>query len=198
MTIFNPLTEAQFLIQFDKFGSFFFTEKSGGDWEAESSEYANGAGMDIYTLTGPRKVTPITLKAPFDPTFQAQLDPVIFYWGCTPGIITITPVDCHGGINTTVGGTNNSLGVPGLVQSIAVGTPYTYTGCRIKKYMVPKVDRKSATAAMIELEFTVNNLTRGTSGTAASFVPTTSPQSTSSTSTIDRTIQDLLKPSGNA
>jgi hypothetical protein len=188
--IFSPLTEAQFLVSFSKFGSFLFTEKSGGDWEAESSEYANGSGMDIYQLTGPRKVTPITLKAPWDPKYQAQLDPIIAAWSCDSGTIEITPVDCQGAIGTNPGGSNTGLEISGVVP-FAVGDPYIYTGCRIKKYMTPKVDRKSATAAMIELEFVVNGLSRKGSG---SYKPNNNTGTAGAASAVDlKTIQDLLK-----
>lgn len=187
--LFNPLTEAQFLVSFDKFGSFLFTEKSGGDWDAESSEYANGSGMDIYNLIGPRKVTPLTLKAPWDPTFQAQLDPIIFYWSCDSGVIKVTPVDCQGAIGSSPNATNTSLNIPG-VKAFPIGAPYIYTGCKIKKYTTPKVDRKSATAAMIELEFVVNSLGRQGEG---SYKPASS---SSSANKPLGTIQDLLK-SGN-
>jgi hypothetical protein len=187
---FNPLTEASFLVSFDKFGSFLFTEKSGGDWEAESSEYANGSGMDLYQLTGPRKVTPITLKAPWDPTFQAQLDPIILYWSCDTGTITVTPVNCQGEVGSAPNSSNTSLNIAG-VTAFPVGAPYIYTGCRIKKYMTPKVDRKSATAAMIELEFVVNKLSRQGSGSysPAGKTGTTSPANANAL----KTIQDLLK-----
>jgi hypothetical protein len=188
--LFNPLTEASFLVSFDKFGSFLFTEKSGGDVEVESSEYANGSGMDIYQLTGPRKVTPITLKAPWDPTFQAQLDPIIFYWSCSAGTIVITPVNCQGEVGSAPNSANASLNIAG-VTAFPVGAPYIYTGCRIKKYVTPKVDRKSATAAMIELEFVVNRLSRQGSG---SYSPVGKTDTTNPANTDElKTIQDLLK-----
>ena len=157
--IFNPLTEAQFLVSFDKYGTFLFTEKSGGDWEAESSEYANGSGMDLYQLVGPRKVSPITLKAPWDPTLQAQLDPIIMAWSCDRGTITVKPVDCRGKEGSSPQATGSTFKIDGVVP-YQVGDAYVYTGCSLKKYTVPKVDRKSATAAMIELEFVVNKFGR--------------------------------------
>jgi hypothetical protein len=189
--IFNPLTEAQFLVKFDKYGAFLFTEKTGGDWEAESSDYANGSGMDMYQLVGPRKVSPITLKAPWDPTIQAQLDPIIMAWSCDKGTITVTPVDCQGTIGSSPNATANSFVIAGVTPH-AIGDPYIYTGCSLKKYTVPKVDRKSATAAMIELEFVVNKFSRG--GTGRYNRPGTSA-GVAGSNPLER-IQDLLK-SGN-
>jgi hypothetical protein len=162
MTIFNPISESQFLVTFSKFGTFLFTEKDGGDVEAETSEYANGSGMEIHRLTGPRKVSPITLKAPFDPRLQAYLDPIILSWSCETGSITITPVGCEGTINSTPGGVLKPI--PGLLTGVTpaqINDSYTYTGVRISKYTTPKVDRKSANAAMIELEFIANSMIRG-------------------------------------
>lgn len=185
--IFNPLTEAQFLVSFDKYGSFLFTEKSGGDWEAESSEYANGSGMDIYQLVGPRKVSPVQLKAPWDPTLQAQLDPIIMAWSCDKGTITVTPVDCQGKIGEAPNATNQDFKIAGVTPT-AIGAPYVYIGCSLKKYTTPKVDRKSATAAMIELEFVVNRMSRG---------GVYNPKAASG-GTVDKSIQDLLKSSGIA
>jgi hypothetical protein len=188
--IFNPLTEAQFIVKFSKFSSFLFTEKTGGDWEAETSDYANGSGMDIYQLVGPRKITPITLKAPWDPTFQAQLDPIIAAWSCDAGTIEITPVNCQGEVATPIIGSNTGLGIAGITP-FAVGDPYVYTGCRIRKYAPPKVDRKSAAAAMIELEFVANSLQRKGVGV---YKPTGTPGTNGAASTFDlKTIQDLLK-----
>lgn len=164
MTIFNPISEAQFLVKFSKYGSFLFTEKTGGDIEFESSEFANGSGMEIHNITGPRKVSPVILKAPFDPQLQAYLDPIIFKWECEPGVITVTPVDCQG-LNNLVG-----KGAPiadANAKVIALGEPYIYTGARLKKYTVPNVDRKSANAAMIELEFVIDSVTRGPIGDPA-------------------------------
>jgi hypothetical protein len=193
--IFNAITEAQFLVAFDKFGSFLFTEKSGGDWEAETSEVPNGSGMDIYNVVGPRKVTPVTLKAPFDPTLQAQLDPIIMAWSCDFGVISVTPVNCQGEVGTSPDSTNISLNISG-VTAHPVGAPYIYTGCRLKKYTVPKIDRKSGTAAMIELEFVVNKMSRQGSGSykASGNTSTSTPASSSTL----KSIQDLLKSSNIA
>jgi hypothetical protein len=154
MTIYNPLSEAQFLVQFSKFGSFFFTE--------------------------------IVLKAPFDPRLQARLDPVITAWSCQPGTIIITPVDCSGQVGTNPGGTIPDI--PGLtgVTPVPIGEPYYYDGARIKKYTPPNVNRKSADAAMIELEFVVNSLRpRG------KYSPGTN--STGNNNDILKTVQDFLK-----
>lgn len=189
MTVYNPSSEAQFLVSFSKFATLLFTEKTGGDWEAESSEYSNGSGMEIHNLIGPRKVTPINLKAPWDPAIQAQLDPVLLSWECTPGTIIIKPVNCQGVPGTNPDQTINDLEIAG-VTAFNAGDAYVYTGCKLKKYVTPKVDRKSANAAMIELEFVVDSFHRQGGGT---YVPAVG-RSSSNTDVI-KSIQDLLKQS---
>lgn len=189
MTVYKPSSEAQFLVSFSKFATLLFTEKSGGDWEAESSEYSNGAGMEIHNLIGPRKVTPLTLKAPWDPSIQAQIDPILLLWDCAPGTITIKPVDCQGVVGSNPAETINNLSLAG-VTPFSGGDAYVYTGCKLRKYITPKVDRKSAAAAMIELEFVADAMHRQGNGI---FVPAVAR--VSSTSDTVQTITDLLKTS---
>ncbi len=191
MTIFNPISEAQFLVSFSKFGSFLFTEKSGGEIDVETSEYPNGSGMEIHQLSGPRKVSPINLKAPFDPALQAYLDPIILSWSCETGTISITPVNCQGDRSSSPGGVLTPIsGITGVTPA-AIGDSYTYYGVRIKKYSPPKVDRKSANSAMIELEFVANSMKRGGSYKPVGSAGSTTPGSSS----VLRTIQDFLKTS---
>lgn len=190
MTIYNPISEAQFLVNFSKFGAFLFTEKSGGDIEVETSDYPNGSGMEIYQLTGPRKVSPITLRAPFDPRLQAYLDPIILSWSCETGSITITPVNCQGDPGSAPGGILTPIsGITGVTPA-AIGDAFTYTGVKIRKYMPPKVDRKSANSAMIELEFVANRMTRG-----GSYKPVGSTPTTGAAPSVLDSIQDFLKTS---
>jgi hypothetical protein len=186
MTIYNPITEAQWLVTFSKYGAFFFTEKDGGEVDSEISEFPNGTGMEIHNLTGPRKVSPITLKAPYDPRLQARLDPVITAWSCQPGTIIVTPVDCSGTPGTNPGGAAADIsGLTGVTPTV-VGEPYYYDGARLKKFTLPRVNRKSADAAMIELEFVVNSLRpRGKYNPGAN--------ATGGSSSILKDAQDFLK-----
>lgn len=165
MTIFNPIAESQFLVSFSGYGSFLFSEKNGGDITRDSSDYANGSGNAIYHVVGPQKISNVTLKAPYDPTLMAYLEPIIFAYSCgLENNITITPVSCNG--NPTTGtapapaNAANSFSIAG-VTPIPIGTPYVYSGARMTKYVMPKVDRKASTVAMFEIEFVVNEVTRG-------------------------------------
>jgi hypothetical protein len=166
MTLYNPIPESQFLVNFSGYGNFYFSEKSGGDIERDSSEYANGSGNQIYQVVGPQKISNVTLKAPYDLKLMSYLEPVIFRYSCGVGeTITITPVSCQGEIITDTTQTANSpnpFSISG-VTPIAIGEPYIYSGARLKKYSPPKVDRKSAAVAMFEIEFIVNTVSRGRS-----------------------------------
>lgn len=163
MTTYAPISESQFLVSFSGYGNFLFSEKSGGDITRETSDYANGSGNQIYQVVGPQKISNVTLKAPYDPAYMAYLEPLIFAYSCgLDNTITVTPVSCNGNQTATTPPANsaNSFSIAG-VTPIPIGTPYIYTGCRMVKYMMPKVDRKAAAVATFEIEFVVNDVTRG-------------------------------------
>lgn len=164
MTLFNPISESQFTVEFSGYGKFYFTEKDGGNIERSTSEYANGSGNTLYQIVGPQKISNVTLKAPYDLKYMSYLEPLIFAYSCgLTNTITVTPVSCNGEIiSTTAAPANaaNAFSIAG-VTPLALGTPYIYTGARMLKYTMPKVDRKSANVSMFEIEFVVNSVARG-------------------------------------
>lgn len=162
MTIFRPITKSAFIVSFSKFGEFYFSEKDGGDVEAESSDHPNGSGNKIFKLVGPTKISNITLKSPFDPTLLGQIEPIILAFSCKGGNLVVKPVDCQGTIGTSPDTRDAPIiGLPAGLSVTPVGDPYIYTNARVIKYKPPSVDRKSADSAMIEIEFVVDDLTRG-------------------------------------
>lgn len=164
MSLFRSISKSAFLVKVAGLGEFYFTEKSGGKVSAESSDVPNGSGNKIFKISGPIKVDNVTLKAPFDPGLIGQIEPLILAFSCQGSDLIIQPVDCQGSIGTVPDGTTTPIaGLPNDLIATPVGSAYVYKNARVTSYNPPEVDRKSGDYSMIEIEFIVDSLERGTS-----------------------------------
>lgn len=164
MTIFKSIAKSAFLVKVAGLGEFYFTEKSGGKVKADSSDVPNGSGNKIFKITGPVSVENVTLKAPYDSGLVGQIEPLILAFSCQGSDLIVQPVNCQGQIGTIPDGTKSPIaGLPNDLIATPFGEAYVYKNARVVSYNPPEVDRKSADAAMIEIEFVVDSMERGRS-----------------------------------
>ena len=139
MPILKPIAKASFIVTISGFETI-WTTFSGIVDTAESGQYANGTGNRIFKVIGPRAIDDVTLSAPYDPIFAAQIEAIWLRYNCEYITITVQPTTCNG--------TNRN------------GTPYVLHGCQLQQLTVGEMDRESGDVGTIELVFTVNSWTR--------------------------------------
>jgi hypothetical protein len=133
----RPLTESHFVVQLegDPTGTA-FTDCSGINASAETSEYSDGVARRIYKCVGMVKQENVKLSTPFDPDVHAPLIAALERMRDTQDRrnITITPV-----------GDGN--------DPTPRGDGFTLIGCQLVKFECGDTNRGSAKAAMLKLEF---------------------------------------------
>jgi hypothetical protein len=140
MPLLQPITKAAYVVRCNGF-RFEFTQFSGINDTASSSEYASGTGNRIRKVVGPRTIDDVTLTAPYDPEFATEAEIFWLEYECEPLTITIQPTTCG----------NNP---------VDLGDPYVLYGCRLQSLKTGEVDRESSDVQKIELTFTVDYWTR--------------------------------------
>jgi hypothetical protein len=140
MPVLKPIAKSSFIVTISGMETI-WTTFSGIVDTAESGQYANGTGNRMYKVIGPRAIDDVTLSAPYDPIFAAQIEQIWLTYNCQYITITVQPTTCNG--------TDRN------------GGAYTLNGCQLQQLTVAEMDRESGDVGTIELVFTVNSWTRG-------------------------------------
>lgn len=142
----RPVAKSQYRVTMDGLEAVYFTKFSGGDISRDVSYFPDGQIRQMFPVSGAVKIESVTLETPFDPEKHDDLVTQVENWfktSRTDLTITVQPI------------------VDGETEETPKGRPFIYSGCEITKFKGGDVDRGSADADMLVLEFAPSYRERG-------------------------------------